>query len=71
MCPNHKNSAEIGMVHRSTNQSTGRRYIDGPSMVPVDPRYVLQFFLTKGTIDSPIYGPSIHLQTVDGVPLVH
>lgn len=37
--PNKNKSIEIGLVHRSTDQQTGYRSIDGTSMVSVEPRY--------------------------------
>ena len=64
--PNHKNSAEIGQVHISIDQPTGHHSIDGPSMVSVDPRYVLKFYLSLCAID----GESPDLRNVDGVSSV-
>lgn len=58
-----KNSAKIGPVHRSTDQTDGRSFIDGTSMVSIYPIYVLKFHLSLCAIED----PSIDLRTVDRV----
>lgn len=46
-----KNSAEIGLVHTSTDQPTRHRSIDAPLIVSVDPKYIFKFFPTLYEID--------------------